>query len=41
MIRGLVKGDPIFSPIVTVVEDLKLLVVQWMKGMSDREHSLR
>jgi hypothetical protein len=39
MLRGLVKRDAIFSPVVTVVEDLKLLVVQWMKGMGDREHS--
>jgi len=35
MIRGLVKNDTIFSPIVAVVEDLKLLAVQWMKGMRD------
>jgi hypothetical protein len=41
VIRGLVKGDPIFSPIVAVVEDLELLVIQWMKGMGDREYSLR
>ena len=39
MIRGLVKNDPIFSPIVAVVEDLKLLAVQRMKGMGDREYS--
>ncbi|SRR6266567_1412329 len=39
-IRGLVKRDTIVPPIVAVVEDLKLLIVQWMKGMGDREHSL-
>ena len=37
--RGIVKGDPIFSPIVPVAEDLKLLAVQGMKGMGDRENS--
>ena len=41
MIRGLVKNDTIFSPIVAVVEDLKLLTVQRMKGMGDREYSFR
>jgi len=41
MIRGLVKGDPICPPIVAIVEDLKLLAVQWMKGMGDREYSFR
>ena len=39
--RGIVKGDPIFSPIVPVAEDLKLLAVQGMERMSDREKSLR
>lgn len=39
VLRGLVKGDPIFSPIVPVAEDLKLLTVQGMKGMGDREKS--
>ncbi len=39
MIRGLVKNDTIFSPIVAVGEDLKLLAVQRMKGMGDREYS--
>jgi hypothetical protein len=41
VIRGLVKGDPIFSPIVAVVENLELLVIQGMKGMGDREKSFR
>ena len=41
MIRGLVKNDTIFSPIVAVVEDLKLLAVQGMERMSDRENSFR
>ncbi len=41
MIRSLVEADPIFSPTVAVVEDLKLLTVQGMKGMGDREKSLR
>jgi hypothetical protein len=39
MIRSLVKGDTIFPPIVPVREDLKLLTVQGMKGMGDRENS--
>jgi hypothetical protein len=37
--RGIVKGDPIFSPIVPVAEDLKLLAVQGMERMGDRENS--
>jgi len=41
MIRSLIKRDTIFSPIVPVVEDLKLLPVQGMEGMGDREDSLR
>ncbi len=36
-IWSLVKSDAIFTPIVAVVEDLKLLAVQRMKGMSDRK----
>ena len=39
VIRSLVKGDTIFSPIMAIVEDLKLLAVQGMKGMGDRENS--
>jgi hypothetical protein len=39
--RGLVKGDAIFSPIVPVAQDLKLLAIQGMKGMGDRENSFR
>jgi len=39
MARGIVKGDPIFSPIVPVAEDLKLSAVQGMKRVSDRENS--
>jgi hypothetical protein len=39
MVRGFVKGDTIFSPIVTVIEDLELLAIQRMKGMGDREYS--
>ncbi len=41
MLRSLVKGDAIFPPIVPVGEDLKLLAVQGMKRMGDREHSFR
>mgnify|MGYP001343560502 CR=1 FL=1 len=41
LLRGLVKGHAIFSPIVTVGEDLKLLAIQGMKGMGDPEDSLR
>ncbi len=37
--RGIVKGDAIFSPIVPVAEDLKLLTLQGMKGVSDGENS--
>ncbi len=39
MIRSLVKRDAVFPPIVPVGEDLKLLVVQRVKGMGDRENS--
>jgi len=39
--RGIVKGDPIFSPIVPVAEDLKLLAIQRMEGMGDRANSFR
>jgi hypothetical protein len=38
VISSLVEADPIFSPTVAVVKDLKLLTVQGMKGMSDREN---
>ena len=38
-IWSLVKRDAIFTPIVAVVEDLKLLAIQGMKGMGDREYS--
>jgi hypothetical protein len=41
MIRSLVEADPIFSPTVAVAEDLKLLAVQGMEGMGDRENSFR
>ena len=41
MIGSLVKRDAIFSPIVPVGEDLKLLAVQGMEGMGDREKSFR
>jgi len=40
VIRSLVKGDTIFPPIVAIVEDFKLLPVQGMKGMGNREYSL-
>jgi hypothetical protein len=39
MVSSLVKGDTILSPIVPVGEDLKLLAVQGMEGMGDREYS--
>jgi hypothetical protein len=39
--RGIVKGDAIFSPIVPVAQDLKLLAVQGMKRVGDRENSFR
>ena len=41
VVSGVVKGDPIFSPIVPVAENLKLLLVQGMKRMGDRENSFR
>jgi hypothetical protein len=41
MLRSLVKRDAIFPPIVPVGEDLKLLAVQGMKRMGDRENSFR
>jgi hypothetical protein len=40
-LRSLVKRDAIFSPIVTVVEDLKLFSIQGMERMRDRENSFR
>jgi|SRR5438552_8877497 len=39
MIGSLVEGDAIFPPIVAEVEKLKLLAIQGMKGMGDREDS--
>ena len=39
MIGSLVKRDAIFPPIVPVGQDLKLLAIQRMKGMGDRENS--
>ena len=41
MIRSLVEADPVFSPTMAVAENLKLLAVQGVKGMSDRENSFR
>ena len=41
MIRSLVKRDAVFPPVVPVGEDLKLLAVQGMEGMGDRENSFR
>jgi hypothetical protein len=41
MIRRLVEADPIFSPTMAVAENLKLLAVQGVKGMSDRENPFR
>jgi len=40
-IRSLVKGDAVFSPVVSVAEHFKLLAVEGMKGMGDRENSFR
>lgn len=37
----LVEGDAIFSPAGAIAENLKLLAVQGMKGVGDREHSFR
>ena len=37
--RGIIKGDPIFSPIVPVAQELKLLAIQGMKRVGDRENS--
>ena len=39
MIRSLVKRDAVFPPVVPVGEDLKLLAVQGMERMGDRENS--
>jgi hypothetical protein len=41
MIRGLVKRDTILSPIVAIIEDLKLLPIQGMEGMGNGEKSFR
>jgi hypothetical protein len=38
-IRSLVKCDPVFSPVVPVAENFKLLAIQRMEGMSHRENS--
>ena len=36
--RSIVKRDAVFSPIVAVCQDFKLLAVQGMKRMGDREN---
>jgi len=41
MIRGLVKRDTVFAPIVAIIEDLKLLPVQGMERMGNGEKSFR
>jgi hypothetical protein len=41
LIRGLVKGDTVFTPIVAIIEDLKLLPVQGMEGMGNGEKPFR
>jgi hypothetical protein len=41
MVRSIVKGDAVFSPIVPAGKDLKLLAEQGMEGMSHRKKSLR
>jgi len=41
LIRGLVKRDAIFAPIVAVGEDLKLLPIQGMEGMGNGEKTFR
>jgi hypothetical protein len=41
MVRSIVKGDTIFSPIVPAGKDLKLLAVQGMEGMGHRKKSFR
>ncbi len=40
-IRSLVKRDAVLSPVVPVAEHFKLLAVQGMEGMGDRENSFR
>jgi hypothetical protein len=41
VVRGLVKGDTIFTPIVAIIEDLKLLPTQGMERMGNGEKSFR
>ena len=41
MLRGIIEGDAILPPVMPIGQDLKLLAVEGMKGMGDREHSLR
>jgi hypothetical protein len=41
MVRSIIKGDAIFSPIVPASKDLKLLAEQGMEGMSHRKNSFR
>jgi hypothetical protein len=40
MLRSIVKGDAIFSPIVAIIEDLKLLPTQGMERMGNGEKSI-
>jgi hypothetical protein len=41
VIRSLVKRDAILSPIVTIIEELKLLPIQGMERMGNGEKSIR
>ena len=41
MLGGIIEGDAILPPVMPVGQDLKLPAVEGMKGMSDREQSLR
>jgi hypothetical protein len=41
MLGGIIEGDAILPPVMPVAQDLKLLAVEGMKGMGDREQPLR
>jgi len=41
MLGGIIEGDAILPPLMPVGQDLKLLAVEGMKGVGDREQALR
>lgn len=41
MLGGIIERDAILPPVMPIGQDLKLLAVEGMKGVGDREQSLR